>query len=34
MQGREVAVFHVDSGLITEAGFYSEDPQAVAEFFG
>jgi ketosteroid isomerase-like protein len=34
MQGREVAVFHVDSGLITEAWFYSEDPQAVAEFFG
>ena len=33
MNGRELAVFHVDAGRITEAWFYPEDPDAVLAFF-
>jgi ketosteroid isomerase-like protein len=33
MEGRELAVFHVEGGRITEAWFYPEDPAAVLEFF-
>ena len=34
MEGRELAVFHVEKGRIVEAWFYPEDPEAVLEFFG
>jgi ketosteroid isomerase-like protein len=34
MSGRELAVFRVEGGRITEAWFYPEDPKAVLEFFG
>lgn len=33
MQGREVAVYHVRDGRITEAWFYPEDKSASDEFF-
>jgi ketosteroid isomerase-like protein len=33
LDGREVAVYHVRRGLITEAWFYPEDPARYAEFF-
>jgi uncharacterized protein len=34
MEGRELAVFHVAGGRITEAWFHPEDPAAVMAFFG
>ncbi len=34
MEGRELAVFHVEGGRIVEAWFYPEDPEAVLAFFG
>ena len=34
MSGRELAVFHLESGRIVEAWFYPEDPDAVLAFFG
>jgi ketosteroid isomerase-like protein len=33
MKGREVAVYHVRAGKITEAWFYPEDKSASDEFF-
>ncbi len=33
MEGREVAVYHVRDGKITEAWFYPEDKSASDEFF-
>ncbi len=33
MEGREVAVYHVRAGRITEAWFYPEDKSASDEFF-
>ena len=33
MAGREVAVFHVASGQITEAWFYPDEPQRAWDFF-
>jgi ketosteroid isomerase-like protein len=33
MQGREVAVYHVHEGKITEAWFYPEDKSASDAFF-
>jgi hypothetical protein len=34
MEGRELAVFHVEGGRIVEAWFYPEDPEVVLAFFG
>ena len=34
MEGRELAVFHVEDGRIAEVWFYPEDPAAVLAFFG
>lgn len=33
MEGREVAVYHIRAGKITEAWFYPEDKSASDEFF-
>jgi len=34
INGRELAVFHVEGGRIVEAWFHPEDPEAVLAFFG
>jgi ketosteroid isomerase-like protein len=33
IEGREVALYHVENGVITEAWFYPEEPQRYSEFF-
>ena len=34
INGRELAVFHVEGGRIVEAWFHPEDPEAELAFFG
>lgn len=33
IEGREVALYHIGNGLITEAWFYPEEPERYADFF-
>lgn len=33
LHGREVGIYHVRNGRVTEVWFHPEDPQAYAEFF-